>query len=754
MSDPHFGQLLREYRHNRGLTLEELGEASGISARTISDMERGRSRSPQRRSVVALADALELEGDRRRELIDVARAGRQLPSQEAPRWCDLPRPVNDFTGRATDLALIRSACNSWSTTDGDPRNVVLITGHGGLGKTTLAARAVSLMLECFPDGQFFVDLRGLDVDPVMPIDALHRLLRVLGVREQNLARSLEAASSQFRAELSRRQMAVIFDNAADEAQIRPLLPGPGPSMVIVTSRRLLTGIGPVTRLPLGALTRVESGELLRKILAASTSRSEPSDLDRLSDACGNLPLALRIAGNRLLTRPYWDARLLADKLAVEEHRLIQLTAGDLEVGAAFALSYAHLTAAAQATFRRMSVVTGASWDALIASQAVGPAVSHTEFVLDELVEAGLLQGLPADRFTQHDLMKLFARRQLADEESPEAIEGHTRRLINWLLEVTIVAGRCFEPGFGLPAAGGPHKVDLSTTEAAEHWLQTEGGNWLAALHAAAARGLYRRVVEVAESLHWFSDRWILWGHWHEVFGLSRRAAAELADPHLEAAHLNYLSWAQLQCLGEPGQALQSALVAADIARSVDDLTQLSWAESYAAQAYRMLGQLEQALEAAHRSADICARTGDHDGLSQALLEAAFILQAQHRHRDALAMYGDLQEMMNDPSTAPAPVVRMWTQAAMRPSASFAELREWPAADAAARAALDAAIKIDIPMLEARARLHLGGALLGQDQGSAAKQQLRQAFEMFTALDEGDLRQTAQRALDSADSSTA
>jgi transcriptional regulator with XRE-family HTH domain len=89
------------------LTLEQLAEMSGVSARTLSDMERGRSKGPQHRTVTPLADTLALEGDVRKQFVELARDGRLRDHWTRPAGlCELPRLVDDFTGRATELVWI------------------------------------------------------------------------------------------------------------------------------------------------------------------------------------------------------------------------------------------------------------------------------------------------------------------------------------------------------------------------------------------------------------------------------------------------------------------------------------------------------------------------------------------------------------------------------------------------------------------------------------------------------------------------
>jgi tetratricopeptide (TPR) repeat protein len=525
---------------------------------------------------------------------------------------------------------------------------------------------------------------------------------------------------------------VVLDNAANEAQIRPLLPGAGSSLMIITSRRLLAGIDAVQRLPLTPMADSEAEALLTTIVATPGHTPDPSDLARVSALCGNLPLALRIAGNRLMTRPSWNAGDLADRLADEELRLEHLAVGDLQVAMAFRLSYEQLTAPARTAFRRLSLVPGPDFDAVLASTLTGRSVVETEFVLDELVEVGLVNPMPGARFAFHDLIRLFSRQQLALEEPANERAEHERRMIESLLELTQVAGRWFEPKFGAPPPEWSSPVDLSSAELAQRWLEVESANWLGAFHLAAAAGRHELVIDAAESLHWFSDRWMRWGHWHEVFGLSRDAARQLGDPALEAVHLNYLCWAEQVCLGQLEQSLESAHAAAELARSVGDDGQVAWALSNATFAYRRLGELEKAGEMAAEAARLFSNVGDREGQSQALLEVAFVLADQNRHVEALASYDEVEALLTDPSTAPSRDVVLWTYAAMEREWLHVALGDWSRADEASKQALDAACELGIDTIEARVRVRRGRLLAGRQEAAAAADEFRRAHEMFVA----------------------
>ena len=258
------------------LTLEQLAEVSGVSARTLSDMERGRSKGPQHRTVIALADALALEEDARQQLVELARDGRLRDHWTRPAGlCELPRLVDDFTGRAAELAWMSELVYAGSAPGAGV--VGLVTGSGGMGKTTLAIRAAHLLRPNFPGGVFFLDLYGMSPSPATAADALRLLLRALGVADEQMPQDVPGRASVYRSLLRDRQALVVLDNAGSEEQVRPLLPGDGASQVLITARRLLAGLEGVRRLGLEPLSLPEATELLTGILGflqvlASNSR--------------------------------------------------------------------------------------------------------------------------------------------------------------------------------------------------------------------------------------------------------------------------------------------------------------------------------------------------------------------------------------------------------------------------------------------------------------------------------------------------
>jgi transcriptional regulator with XRE-family HTH domain/tetratricopeptide (TPR) repeat protein len=733
--EAELGPELRRLRRVAGLTLEELAEASGVSVRAISDMERGRSRGPQHRTVTALVSALGLVGAERAGVLGLARAGRRRASGPPPGLCDLPRAISDFTGREQELQQLLGLVAA--DVAGGGVAAVAISGQAGAGKTTLAVHAAGLSSQAFRDGRFFVDLRGLDPQPAEPGDVLFRLLRALGIREASIPVSVAERAAVYRGILAERRLLVVADNAASEAQVRPLLPGTGAGLLMVTSRRLLTGLENVHRIALRPMPAADSHLLLSRVLAASAVPASTDGLEQIAALCGHLPLALRIAGNRLVSRPSWTAASLAGRLASEARRLDRLSAGDLQVSAAIMLSYAQLRTVTQAVFRALSLIPGPDFSSELASAVAGVSLDDADSALDELIEAGLMEEGAASRFRFHDLIRLFAAARLEAEQTPAEQTLMEDRMTGWLLDTTIAAGRWFEPDYKT-VLGGHDQVSLPDAATAQAWLQTEAPNWLGALRAVAAAGRDAQVSTVAESLHWFSDRWVHWGRWHEVFALSSAAARRSGDLRQEATQLNYLSWAQLSCLGEPELAAETALQAARTAAQAGDTRQHGWSLNYAAHAFVRSGQTGRALPLARQSATLLHSAGDWDGYSQALTSGVWGLIQAGRHAEALDAWDEVCRAIADPVTAPSSFVRLGTLATPRIGDSYAALGRWEESAASFRANLAAAEQLGIPRMQAEVLLRLAKALRELGHADQAIGHLEQAREICLQIGHDDL----------------
>jgi tetratricopeptide (TPR) repeat protein/transcriptional regulator with XRE-family HTH domain len=654
-----FADVLRSHRHGARLTLEQLAEASGVSARTLSDMERGRSRGPQHRTVSALADALALGGADRKLFLNLARDGRLRDHWSRPvGLCELPRSVDDFTGRVAEMAWTNDLVEV-----GDAPGVAgvgIITGSAGLGKTTLAVRAAHVLRPSFPDGVFFVDLFGMSPRPLGAEEALGLLLRAWGVSDQQLPGDVTERASVYRSLLRDKRALVVLDNAASEEQIRPLLPGDGTGRVLVTSRRLLAGLSGVRRLGLGPLSLPDSTELLAEILGERSSSDGQQSLTRLAQLCGGLPLALRIIGNRLVSRPDWSADELVARLADEERRLNQLKAGDLEIATAFGLSYQQLAPSTRELFRRLAVIPGRDFDAAVVAAQGGTSSDAAWDALDELVDLGLLQDAASGRYRFHDLVRLFARERLQAEDDAATREALTAAVTSWLLRMATTAGRWFEPAYGRPERTEPDLVPLTSPDEAERWLRVNVDNWLGALRLASERGLQVEVLDCVESMHWFSDHWLYGPPWKDIFALGARAAAGVGDVAREAAQLNNLAWVHVIPPDDPVAVLHYAAQARQLAIRSGAREQVAWADQHSGGALRRLGRLSDAAESVGRAAEVFQDLGNVDAYCQCLSVLGQCLRDDGRYAEAVEQFRRIAAVSADPESGMTPGVASLT----------------------------------------------------------------------------------------------
>lgn len=612
MSTTAFGDFLRFYRSRVPLTQEELADRTGLSTRAISDMERGRTLSPQFRTVELLVDGLGLRDDEAAEFTTLARASRVVAAQERPTVpqvvasFSLPPVLLDLTGRATERELLDGFAAEASSSS--RLQIAVVHGAPGAGKTALAVDAGHRLGSLFSDGCVFLDLRGTDAEPLTPDRAAHRLLRSFGVDERQMPSDPDDKLSLYRSQLRDRTVLLVLDNAANEAQVRPLLASSPGTLVLLTSRRTLTGLDARHRLALELLPLDRSVELLRVVTGPERLGTEPEAAQRVAELCGGLPLALLIAGNRLTSRPQWTVGHLAEQLEDERRRLSVLRAGDLQVRAAFELSYHQLSPGAAALFRRLALMPSPDICGALAAELT----DNAEEALEELADASLLgiSDIPG-RYTCHDLLHVFASERLELDDDPAVVLELRTRLRHWLLDVATRAARFFD--HDVPAE---RSAPVRDRESASRWLELELENWRGALRSAVDEGEHERVLALAQAMHWYSDMHGVGELWHDVFGAGARAARQLGRAGEAAEQLNYLSWALYALCGRPHDALAVHQEAA--AMPVGDTLTEAWTCYYGSAIRRRIGEPEKAVSLGRRSVELFQRAGYPIGENLAL----------------------------------------------------------------------------------------------------------------------------------------
>ena len=273
----------------------------------------------------------------------------------------LPPSPPGFVGRDDELAQLDSL---FSAPGRRPRPVVIAAIHGmaGVGKTALAVHWGHRIARKFPDGQLYTDLRGHSPRAVMtPGEALGRQLRALGVPDRQIPAEEEEQAALYRSLLAGRRVLVVLDNAATPEQVRPLLPGSSGCMAVVTSRCRLSGLAArdgAQRINLDVLPAAQAVAVLAQSAGTARVDAEPAAAEDLARLCGRLPLALRIAAERVASRPRSALADLARELTGARNRLDLLCAGDDDataVRAVFSWSYRTLSLAAAGVFRSLGL---------------------------------------------------------------------------------------------------------------------------------------------------------------------------------------------------------------------------------------------------------------------------------------------------------------------------------------------------------------------------------------------------------------
>jgi transcriptional regulator with XRE-family HTH domain/tetratricopeptide (TPR) repeat protein len=736
-----FGQQLRNLRVHAGLSQEALSHAAGVSVRALADMERGRTRGPQRRTVHALAEALGLDGDEAASLERAAALGRPRPrtatGPAGPGTLAQPRDIQDFTARGPALArLLDLARNA-----GPGRPVAtVVAGQPGLGKTAFAVHAAHRLAPYFPDGQIALDLHGMDPEPTTPRDALARLLGAVGVADAAIPAGTDDRAGLWRSLAGGRRLLLLLDNASDESQVGPLLPGAGQSLTIVTSRHALAGLESVHRTDLALLRREEAVELLTRIIGPDRVRAEAQAARDLADLCGHLPLAVRIAGQRLLSRPHERLGKLVARLAAEGRRLDGLQAGSLRVRAAFALSYRQLPPDARTVLRRAALSAGADFGpetaALLAGLSYDEAVARAE----ELTDAGLLQSdAGAERYRFHDLLRLYAAEQVEAEDGPEVRDAALDRTAHWMLRRATAAALHFDVDHERTAPQDDPDPETAPTgrEEARAWLEAERAQWLAALRRAHDTGRHRQVLDTAEAMHWFSDLNQHWEQWVEVFQRSAGSARALGSRREEAVHLNYLAWAYNLCVHDPQAALVSADAALTAARECGDGLQEGWALGYSAGALNRLGRAEDAQERLREGVSCLASQESPQGrLAEltSLNSLGTLLRQAGRAAEALDIHRRSERICRAgvPGRTDEVIALYLAVARQQIGNDLAALERWHEAEAPLRQALAAFDAAKMPAWTEQARLDLG-QVLGTMGHPDARETLLTARDALAAL---------------------
>ena len=445
---------LRRCRLRSGMSQEELANRAELSVRAIANIEAGRVRRPHAHSLRKLADALGMSGQERDVFVrrsslepseeavqEPARSVASNPDPLSPatlriRARQLPTDIGDFVGRQEECRAIGTFLRPNSAVRPP---IAVITGQGGIGKTALALRVAHAVAGAFPDGQLFVDLGGSS-RPQEPAVVLGRLLRALCVEARSFAGAdVEERAGLYRSIVADLRLLIVLDNAADEHQVRPLLPGRGAAATLLTSRNHLAALEAARGFELSLFAPDEARTLLERIISVGRTRAEPIATDSIIRSCGGLPLAVRIAGARLAVRPDASISFVARQLQDKQQRLDGLKVGDLEVRATIGMGYDALSEGDRRALRHLTIINLPSFSAWALAPLLGNASSEAPVVADRLAGHRLLETVGTDpkgepRYRLHDLVRLFASEQSLREDTVHDRRAALERALGlWLV---------------------------------------------------------------------------------------------------------------------------------------------------------------------------------------------------------------------------------------------------------------------------------------------------------------------------------
>nr|WP_246248116.1 tetratricopeptide repeat protein [Micromonospora maritima] len=534
--------------------------------------------------------------------IDVRR-GPPEAAREAERshaqtnW--LPRAVSDLVGRET---LVDALLREIATAHDSGPTVRMIDGMAGCGKTSLALHVAARLADAFPDGQLFIDLRGhARQTRIRPTQALDILLRQLGVPAGRIPARFADRLETWRQELAGRRVVMVLDNAADSAQVEPLLPTHGPAAVLVTSRRRLLALTERPPVSLAVLTESEALELLGTLIGRRRVAADPEGARRLVDFCGCLPLAVRLAGTRLAHRPDWRVSELVERLSRRPMFLPGLRAEARSVAEAFAESYEPLAAAAKRVFRSFGLVAGNHLDSAMVAALTDLPLPQTADLLDELVDRHLVEEPSPGRYRLHDLMRRYAAELARREEQGTSERPAVRGLLDHVLHSVVRASAVVEDGRLVAAQlrlGAPLRPDLLDGRALGDldWLEHQRLNLDGFVRQAAQEGHEAMAWRLARASWRFS---YTRGYYDDITAtheIGLAAARRSGDQHAIALMHNYLASACVRT-GSYREASAHLHAVVSIRTALGDAEGAQRARVNLGVVHWLTGRLQQSLEA-------------------------------------------------------------------------------------------------------------------------------------------------------------
>ena len=488
-------------------------------------------------------------------LTAAATGGQATAEPASNRLHQLPRDIQDFTGREDISHEIEQFLCARNRDNAGLVSIAAVDGFGGIGKTTLALHVAHRLRDEYPDGQLYVNLRGTEREALTPFEILGQFLLDLGIDREKLPEDLEERARRFRTEVANRRFMMVLDNARDESQVRDLLPGSSTCATIVTSRSRLPGLESVNHINLDILAESEAITLLRAIVGPSRVDGEVAAATELAQLCGYLPLAVRIAAVRLAAKPHWRITELVERLHDEQRRIGEFKAGDLEVRASFALSYDELLPEEQLAFRLLGLIKSPDFPAWCASALIGCELDIGTELLERLVDVQLVQATAVGpsgptRYRFHDLLRHYARETCDAIDSDQERRDASSRLLGAYLDLARAGFKTMRPGDPPEFPDGyqvswpvPSRLVRQVQDNVTQWFAQERASLLAGIRQAADEQLGSISWELALAFRPFLNWRGQWSDWETSHRTALEAAENGGDLRGQAMVLRHLGHA-------------------------------------------------------------------------------------------------------------------------------------------------------------------------------------------------------------------
>jgi DNA-binding SARP family transcriptional activator len=572
-----------------------------------------------------------------------------LAGPRAPRPRQLPAAAGHFTGRFAELEWLTGLPERSDPAGAGTVVISAIDGMAGIGKTTLAIHAAHRVADRFEGGQLFIDLHGYTQGhpPREPGQALQVLLRALGVAPHQIPQDTEECAALYRQRLAGTGTLIVLDNALNEAQVRPLLPGDPGCLVLVTSRRRLKGLDDARSLSLDLLPPADAAALLRAVAGPERIAADDPLLGEIATLCGHLPLALRIAAALLRHRPTWSLGHLAALLCDQHARIPALFDGERDLATVFDLSYRHLEQPHRLLLCRIALMPGPHLDRYAAAALADTDPATAARRLEDLVDHNLLITYAPGRYRLHDLIRAHARTLAVSLEREPERDAALGRLLRYYAHTAQTASLLIARTPRPAAPDGPapaHAPEHHTPDTARAWLRTEHFNLDAAFTHAHTHALDEHILALAAGLAEILRSDGPWTHALEIY----RAAADSAERQNQpAAHANALNdlgrvWHLTGDVPAAADALERAL---EIHRRIGNHLGEANALNDLGRVRRLTGDFPAAAHAQQQALDIYRRLGNHLGEANTLNDLGRVRYvtgdlpaAAHAQQQALEIY--------------------------------------------------------------------------------------------------------------------